>query len=142
MPPDDNLIRAFLSSPYKSHALWESHGRTAPIKDSMRAILRLSHKLQPVLAVDEVRSCPRSCVWSPLIEGDLMRASGELENETEALDWCLYQIESGIFTHLIVASDDTIPRKPDYGRNGCDAEVSRALNLGMTVLTETDFLAG
>jgi hypothetical protein len=106
----------------------------------MRALLRLSHKLRPIMCVDDVKGCDVPCVWSPLIEGDIMRATGELESEGEALDWCLYVLEARGFSHLIVCSDDTIPRAPGYGRNGCDAEVSRALGLGMVVLRETEFL--
>ncbi len=134
------MIRAFISSPYRSHVLWDDLGPMAPIRDAMLALHRLSHRLRPVLAVREVAQCPVDAAWSPLVEGDILRAYGPLKSEGEALAWCLRQLDSGIFTHLICCSDNTIPRKPGYGANGCDKEMERARELGMIVTTETDFL--
>ena len=133
----DKPIKAFISSPYRSHVCFETHGPSAPIRDAMLATIRLSRKFQPCIAVADVPRLDRSCCWSPLIEGDILRAQGVFNGEEDALAWCLYHLEHSGFTHVVVCSDDTIPRRKGYGKNGCDVEVARAISLGLTVVSET-----
>ena len=130
-------VRAFLSSPFRSHVMWELKGPQPAFRDTMCSMIATG--LDIVLSVSEVRSHPRNCIWSPLIEGEILRADEFLEDEIDALKWCLWNLEHAGFTHLICASDDTIPRRPDYGRNGCDAEVKRAHEFGLVVMRETEF---
>lgn len=134
------MIRAYLASPYRSHVCYKTDGPTAPLTAAMLALLRLRHKLRPVFCVYDVRRSQVPCVWSPLIEGDIRRAEGYIQNEDDALRWCFYHLKSSGFTHVINCSDDTIPRAPGYGKNGCDREVALAESIGMPVMRETEFL--
>ena len=136
-------VRAYLASPYRSHVCWNMFGRHAPIRDAMKCLLSLSHKLRPVLSILDVRTSDVPCVWSPLLEGDFRRAEiqhfeDELWSESEALKWCRRCMKQGGFTHLIVAA--TIPRAPGYGYNGVDMEMELATELGLKVASDLNIL--
>ncbi len=135
-------MKAFLSSPYRSHPCYQTHGPIAPLRDVMRLLITLSqHGLPFVLSVHDVARSAR-CVWSPLIHGDLIRSinahHGREWPERDALDWCLGCLATEGFDTLIVA--ESIPRAKNYGRNGMDAERELAEALGLRIVTDVEIV--
>ena len=123
-------MKAFLSSPYASHLI----SKEAAIRDALRSLSRLP--LRPVIHVDEIIRCDVNCIWSPLIQGQviLWNNSGEWAEET-ALKWCLFNLAHAGFDTLIIS---TSPRKPGYGANGVDQEQALACKLGLKIMSEAD----
>ena len=129
-------IRAFFSSPYMSHNI----GPEVAITDAMLGLLRLRHDFWPVLALADVPHATRNVVWSPLLEGDLLRAADPRHfTETRAREWCLEALKSGAFNALITCQ--TVPRKPGAS-SFCDAEAGVARQMGMRLISDIDVQMG
>ena len=125
-----NQLKCFLSSPYASNLI----SKEVAVWDALGALSVLRH-LRPVIHVDEVAASDR-CVWSPLIQGQvILWNTGRRWPWKVAMEWCLWCLEHGGFTDLIVA---TSPRKPGYGRNGMDVEADLARKLGYRIMPQSE----
>ncbi len=124
-------MKAFLSSPYASHLI----DKQAAICDALRSLSRLRH-LRPVIHVDEITRCDVNCVWSPLIQGQviLWNNSGRWAEKT-ALQWCMWNLEHAGFDTLIIS---TSPRRPGCTDTGVDREHALACKLGYVIMSEAD----
>lgn len=133
------MIRAFFSSPYSSYA----GSRRDAVVQAQRAVLNLDG-LFPVLALSDVMQCDVDCVWSPLIEGDIIRAAragtSNPFTEDEAQKWCVEAMARGGFNTLITSR--TIPRRSALERSFCDEEFRRATACGWRVVTDVDVQMG
>jgi len=127
------IWRCFYSSPFRSHAAWSMNPR-AGIHGAMRRLAAASGGFDVLMDWGDVATWPRSCVWSPLLQGDIVRAETDA-GEKEMLLWCLHVLEHGGFNALVRSNE---PRAAGYGRNGQDVEEELARALRIPILTEDE----
>ncbi len=123
-------MKAYLAGPYASHLI----SKQAAIRDALRSLSRLP--LLPVIHVDEITACDVNCVWSPLIQGQVILWNTDNRwSEETALKWCLHCLEHAGFDTIIIS---TSPRRPGATATGVDAEQALACKLGYLIMSEAD----
>lgn len=137
-------MRAYYASPYRSHVAWPD--RHHVVRDAVLGMMRLKTPEFPLRIVwhwREVAEGRNNVVWSPLVQGDMIRArilhdTGREPGEEQMLRWCLYVLRNAGFDTLIWGA--SIPRRPDYGPNGMDRERAIAAEAGLTFRTDVELV--
>lgn len=129
-------LRAFYSSPLHSYAGELHHA----IEQAVLGLMRIRHAFRPVWSCEDVRHTEVNCVWTPLVEGDIIRAQSDgFFTESAARGWCIDALSGAGFNCLIRA--DTIPRRPG-AESFCDAEEAWCRQHGLQIISDVDVIHG